>query len=175
VVFLFTKNILLDFVQSIIKSPNFVCIKRKSMEIKLKNGIDRLEFGMTPKYVEALYGKPNKTFTDDENNTIYVYNKERMKLTFYIEEDMKLGYITTTHPEIKLFGTTIINKAWDLVNGDLALNKITKFEKDSEEGIDIYFNEDNWLFFHVDYDEVVEVEIGAIINDKDEFEWKFRG
>jgi hypothetical protein len=31
------------------------------------------------------------------------------------------------------------------------------------------------LFFHVDYDEVVEVEIGAIINDKDEFEWKFRG
>ena len=23
--------------------------------------------------------------------------------------------------------------------------------------------------------EVVEVEIGAIINDKDEFEWKFRG
>ena len=45
----------------------------------------------------------------------------------------------------------------------------------SEEGIDIYFNEDNWLFFHVDYDEVVEVEIGAIINDKDEFEWKFRG
>jgi hypothetical protein len=98
-----------------------------------------------------------------------------MKLTFYIEEDMKLGYITTTHPDIKLFGTTIINKVWDLVNGDLALNKITKFEKDSEEGIDIYFNEDNWLFFHVDYDEVVEVEIGAIINDKDEFEWKFRG
>lgn len=145
------------------------------MEIKLKNGIDKLEFGMTPKYVEALYGKPNKTFTDDENNTIYVYNKERMKLTFYVEEDMKLGYITTTHPEIKLFGTTIINKAWDLVNGDLALNKITKFEKDSEEGIDIYFNEDNWLFFHVDYDEVVEVEIGAIINDNDEFEWKFRG
>lgn len=145
------------------------------MEINLKNGIDRLEFGMTQKYVEALYGKPNKTFKDDENNTIYVYNKERMKLTFYVDEDMKLGYITTTNPEIKLFGSTIINKEWDLVNGDLALNKITKFEKDSEEGIDIYFNEDNWLFFHVDYDEVVEVEIGAIINDNDEFEWKFRG
>jgi hypothetical protein len=91
-------------------------------------------------------------------NTLVIKKKELMK-----------------HPEIKLFGTTIINKAWDLVNGDLALNKITKFEKDSEEGIDIYFNEDNWLFFHVDYDEVVEVEIGAIINDKDEFEWKFRG
>ena len=104
-----------------------------------------------------------------------MYNKERMKLTFYVEEDMKLGYITTTNPAIKLFGTTIINQPWDLVNGDLALNKITNFEKDSEEGIDIYFNEDHWLFFHVDYDEVVEVEIGAIINDKDEFEWKFRG
>lgn len=149
--------------------------KINGMEIKLKTGIDRLEFGMTPKYVEALYGAPNKTFKDDEDNTIYVYNKEKMKLTFYVEEDMKLGYITTTNPEVKLFGSTIINKVWDLVNGDLAMNKITQFEKDSEEGIDIYFNEDNWLFLHVDYDEVVEVEVGAIFTNNDEFDWKFKG
>ena len=129
---------------------------------------------MTPNYVEALYGKPNKTFKDEEDNTIYVYNKDKMKLTFYVEEDMKLGYITTTNPEVKLFGSTIINKSWDLVNGDLAIHKITQFEKDSEEGIDIYFNEDYWLFLHVDYDEVVEVEIGAIFNDRDEFDWKFK-
>jgi hypothetical protein len=145
------------------------------MEIKLKHGIDRLEFGMTPKYVEALLGKPNKTFKDDEDNTIYVYNAHKMKLTFYVDEDMKLGYVTTTNSSVQLFGAEIIGKPWDLVSGDLALQKITNFEKDTEEGIDIYFNEDNWLFFHVDYDEVVEVEIGAIINNKDEFEWKFNG
>jgi hypothetical protein len=145
------------------------------MEIKLKHGIDRLEFGMTPKYVEALLGKPNKTFKDDEDNTIYVYNAHKMKLTFYVDEDMKLGYVTSTNKNVQLFGTEIIGKPWDLVSGDLALQKITNFEKDTEEGIDIYFNEDNWLFFHVDYDEVVEVEIGAIINNKDEFDWKFNG
>ncbi|MBC5834778.1 hypothetical protein G6N05_09935 [Flavobacterium sp. F372] len=145
------------------------------MEIKLKNGIDRLEFGMTPKYVEALYGKPSKTFKDDEDNTIYVYNKERMKLTFYVEEDLKLGYISTSNPEITLFGSKVISTPWDVVNGDLAINKITDFEKDSEEGVDSYFNEANWLFLQVDYDEVVEIEIGAIINDNDEFEWKFKG
>jgi hypothetical protein len=145
------------------------------MEITLKTGIDRLQFGMTPKYVEALLGKPNKTFKDDENNTIYAYNQHKMKLTFYADEDLKLGYITTTNANVQLFGATIIGKPWDEVSGNLALQKISDFEKDTEEGVDIYFNEDHWLFFHVDYDEVVEVEIGAIINNKDEFDWKFNG
>ena len=144
------------------------------MEISLKKGIDRLEFGMTPKYVEALYGKPNKVFLDEDQNTIYVYNEHKMKLTFYADEDLKLGYITTTNTNATLLGTKIINQNWDIIEAELAMQKITNFEKDSEEGIDIYFNEDNWLFLHIDYNQVAEIEIGAIINNKDEFDWAFK-
>lgn len=143
------------------------------MELQLQNGIDRLLFGMTQKYVEALYGKPNHTFKDDEDNIVYVYNKEKMKLTFYAEEDFRLGYMTISNPELTLFSTKLIQQPWDVVNGNLALQKITKFEVTDEDGVTMYFNEANWLLLFVEYDEVVRVELGAVINAKDEFSWKF--
>lgn len=143
------------------------------MELHIQNGIDRLLFGMTQKYVEALCGKPNTTFKDDEDNVVYVYNKEKMKLTFYAEEDFRLGYITTSNPELTLFSSKLIHEQWDVVHGNLALHKITKFEATDEDGVTMYFNEDNWLLLFVEYNEVVRVELGAVINDKDEFSWKF--
>ncbi|MGV7106914.1 hypothetical protein [Flavobacterium sp. U410] len=143
------------------------------MEIKLQHGLDRLVFGMTQKYVETLYGKPNRTIKDDEDNIIYVYNDEKMKLTFYADEDFRLGYITSTNPDLQLFNSKIINTDWDIVQGNLAIQKIVKFDQHEEDGVQIYFNEDNWLMLYVDYNEVVKVEIGAIINNKDEFDWKF--
>ena len=143
------------------------------MEIKLQHGLDRLVFGMTQKYVETLYGKPNRTIKDDEDNIIYVYNNEKMKLTFYADEDFRLGYITSTNPDLQLFNSKIINTDWDIVQGNLAIQKIVKFDQHEEDGVQIYFNEDNWLMLYVDYNEVVKVEIGAIINNKDEFDWKF--
>ncbi|MEN9982019.1 MAG: hypothetical protein RL542_1806, partial [Bacteroidota bacterium] len=36
-----------------------------------------------------------------------------------------------------------------------------------------YFNEENWIIFQTEFEEVVKFEIGAIINAKDEFDWKF--
>lgn len=143
------------------------------MEIKLQHGLDRLVFGMTQKYVETLYGKPDRTIKDDEDNIIYVYNNEKMKLTFYADEDFRLGYITSTNPDLQLFNSKIINTDWDIVQGNLAIQKIVKFDQHEEDGVQIYFNEDNWLMLYVDYNEVVKVEIGAIINNKDEFDWKF--
>ena len=143
------------------------------MELHLQHGIDRLLFGMTQKYVEALCGKPNSTFKDDEDNIVYVYNKEKIKLTFYAEEDFRLGYITTSNPNLTLFSSKLIHEQWDVVNGNLALHKITKFEATDEDGVTMYFNEDNWLLLFVEYDEVIRVELGAVINDKDEFSWKF--
>lgn len=143
------------------------------MEIKLQHGLDRLLFGMTQKYVETLYGKPNRVIKDEEDNIIYVYNQEKMKLTFYAEEDFRLGYITISNPAATLFGSKALQTAWDVVQGTLALNKIDKYDHHEEDGVQIYFNEENWLMLYVDYNEVVKIEIGAIINDKDEFNWKF--
>ena len=64
----------------------------KIMTINLKNGIDQLLFGMKQKDVEAIYGKPNKQFKDEDENVIYLYNEQKFRLTFYEDEDVRVGY-----------------------------------------------------------------------------------
>ena len=80
------------------------------MKINLKTGIAELVFGMKQKDVEAVYGKPDRQYKDDDNNIIYLYNDNYMRLTFYEDEDMKLGYIIGSHPELELFDNKLIGR-----------------------------------------------------------------
>ena len=143
------------------------------MEIKLKYGIDNLLFGMKEQDVTKILGKPDAQYKDEEENVVFMYNARKLRLIFYKEEDFKLGYITTTNPVVKLFNTNIIGKNWSEVYPVLEKNKVKSFETDTSEGMMSYFNEENWLFIHVDYNEIVKIEVGAVFSDKDEFDWKF--
>ena len=143
------------------------------MEIKLKYGIDNLLFGMKEQDVTKILGKPDTQYKDEEENVVFMYNARKLRLIFYKEEDFRLGYMTTTNPIIKLFNTTVIGKNWSDVYPLLEKNKIKPFETDTIEGMISYFNEENWVFFHIDYNEIVKIEIGAVFSDKDEFDWRF--
>ena len=143
------------------------------MEIKLKYGIDNLLFGMKEQDVTKILGKPDTQYKDEEENVVFIYNARKLRLIFYKEEDFKLGYVTTTNSVVKLFNTTIIGKNWSEVYPILEKNKVKSFETDTSEGMMSYFNEENWLFIHVDYNEIVKIEVGAVFSDKDEFDWKF--
>jgi hypothetical protein len=144
------------------------------MEIKLKFGIDKLLFGMQQKDVEAIYGKPNMQYNDDEENIVYVYNEHKMRLTFYEEEELRLGYITSTNENLELFGSKVIGKNWNDIKEILEKNKLTNFETEVIDGTENYFFETNWLFVNVDYGNVFKLEIGAIFTDnEDDFDWKF--
>ena len=144
------------------------------MEIKLKYGIDNLLFGMKEQDVTKILGKPDSSYKDEDENVVFVYNSRKLRLTFYKEEDYRLGYMTTSNPIIKLFTTTLIGKNWSQVYPILEKNKIKPFESDTAEGVVSYFNEENWLFFHVDYNEIVKIELGAVFKEKeDDFDWKF--
>ena len=147
------------------------------MEIKLKYGIDNLLFGMKEQDVIKILGKPDTKYKDEEENVVFMYNARKLRLIFYKEEDFRLGYMTTTNPIVKLFNTTIISKNWSDIFPLLEKNKIKPFETDTVEGMTSYFNEENWLFFHVDYNEIVKIELGAVFkekeDDKDEFDWRF--
>ena len=146
------------------------------MDIKLKLGIDELVFGMKQGNVEAKYGNSDRKFKDDEENSIHLYNNKKLRLTFYEEEDMRLGYIISSNPELELFSSKVIGKSWEEVKELAKKNGITSFEKESFDSVDNYFNEDNWIIFQVEFDEVIRVELGATINEKtDEFDWKFKG
>ena len=143
------------------------------MKINLKSGIDKLLFGMKQKDVTAIYGKPDKNYNDEDDNLILVYNKLKMRLTFYIEEDLKLGYIVASGNDLELNGNTIIDKKITDVKTVLSKSGITKFTQESFDTFENYFNEDKWFILQTEFDEVVKFEIGAIINNKDEFDWKF--
>jgi hypothetical protein len=143
------------------------------MEIKLKYGIDNLLFGMKEQDVTKILGKPDTQYKDEEENVVFMYNARKLRLIFYKEEDFKLGYITTTNPDVKLVNTLIIGKNWSEVYPVLEKNKVKSFETDTSEGMMSYFNEENWLFIHIDYNEIVKIEVGAVFSDKDEFDWKF--
>jgi hypothetical protein len=144
------------------------------MKINLKNGIDKLLFGMKQNDVIALYGKPNRNYKDEDDNVIFAYNSLKMRLTFYQEEDLKLGYIVASSPDLELFGNKFIGKPIIEVKKELALKGITKFTQEDFDTFENYFNEDHWFILQTEYEEVVKFEIGAIINDKDEFDWKYR-
>jgi hypothetical protein len=143
------------------------------MEIKLKYGIDNLLFGMKEQDVTKILGKPDTQYKDEEDNVVFMYNARKLRLIFYKEEAFKLGYMTTTNPIVKLFNTTIIGKNWSDVLPVLEKHKVKSFETDTVEGMMSYFNEENWLFVHVDYNEIVKIEVGAVFSDKDEFDWRF--
>lgn len=144
------------------------------MIVNPKNGIDKLVFGMKKKDVSAVYGNPDKHFKDDEKNEIWLYNDKKMRLTFYEDEDEKLGYFITSNPDLELFSQKIINQDWEIIE-KLVLDKgIKALEKETFDSIDNFFNESNWMTFQVEFGQVIRLELGATFNDKDEFDFKFK-
>jgi hypothetical protein len=141
------------------------------MKINPKNGIDKLLFGMKQKDVEALYGKPNKQFNDEDGNIIYLYNTEKLRLTFYEDENFRLGYLISSNPDLILLDKNVMGRNVEEVKNELPFKTWEKEDFDSTEN---HFNESNWLILQSEFERIVRVEIGAIINDNDEFDWKFK-
>jgi hypothetical protein len=143
------------------------------MEIKPKFGYDQLLFGMKQKDVEAIYGKANHSFIDEEDNMVLLYNVLKARLTFYTEEDFKLGYIIISNPNAVLFGEKIIGKNANESKEFLSKKGLKSFEIETFDSFSNLFNEDYWTILQTEFDEVIKVEIGAIIKNQDEFDWKF--
>ena len=141
------------------------------MKINLKNGIDTLLFGMKQKNVEALYGLPSEQFKDEDGNSIYLYNDQKMRLTFYEDEAFRLGYIISSNSELTLFDKKIMGQNCATVKSELPFKT---WEQEDFDSVENHFNESNWLTLVSEFGVITKVEIGAIINDNDEFEWKFK-
>jgi hypothetical protein len=145
------------------------------MKINPKTGIDQLIFGMKQKDVVTIYGNPDKQYKDDENNVIFLYNNKKLRLTFYEDENLKLGYMISSNPDLELFSEKIIGMSIKEVEQNVKNKGIKSLEIENFDTVDNYFNESNWMIFQVEYNEVIRFELGATINDKDEFDWKFKG
>lgn len=143
------------------------------MEVKLKFGIDKLLFGMKQGDVKELYGEPDKQFKDDDKNIVLVYNQLQLRLTFYDDEDLRLGYIISSNPNLTINDKIVINQTAEEVKKQLAVNKINSWEKEDFDLTENHFNEENWLILLSEFGRIIKIELGAIIKNEDDFEWKF--
>jgi len=143
------------------------------MKINPTSGIDKLLFGMKQRDVIAIYGEPDKKITDDENNIIFVYNARQFRLTFYEDEQFRLGYIISSQPELELFDHKIIGEPIDPIKEMLLGKNYKKWEQEDFDITENHFNEANWITLSSEFGRIAKIELGAIINDKDEFDWKF--
>ena len=143
------------------------------MEVKLKFGIDQLLFGMKQADVITLYGKPDKQFKDDDKNIILVYNQLQLRLTFYDDEYLRLGYIISSNPRLTINDKVVINETVEEVKKQLEIIKIKSWEKEDFDLTENHFNEENWLILQSEFGRIVKVEIGAVIKNEEDFDWKF--
>ena len=141
------------------------------MNIIPKNGVDKLLFGMKQKDVIAIYGNADKEFKDDDNNVIFLYNQHKCRLTFYEDEDFRLGYIITSNSDAILLDKKIIGRNVAEVMQDLPFKS---WEMETFDSTENHFNESNWLILQSEFGIIIRLEIGTIINDNDTFDWKFK-
>jgi hypothetical protein len=127
---------------------------------------------MKQTHVEAIYGKPTKQFLDDDGNSIYLYFNEKLRLTFYEDEAFRLGYIITSNTEATLLDKKVIGKNVADLKSELPF---ISWEQENFDSTENHFNESNWLILQSEFGIIIRVEIGAIIKDNDEFDWKFKG
>ena len=144
------------------------------MKINPQHGIGQLLFGMKQKDVEAIYGKPDKSFKDEDQNIIWVYNDPKLRLTFYEDEDFKLGYLISSNSELVLFDKRIIGNKSAVVKEFLISKGFKTWEQEDFDMAENHFNEANWLILQSEFGAIVKVELGAVINAKDELDWKFK-
>ncbi|MBF0693478.1 MAG: hypothetical protein IR153_00300 [Flavobacterium sp.] len=144
------------------------------MKIIPRKGVDELLFGMTQKDVEAIYGPADRVYEDEDDNIVALYYDKKLRLTFYEDENFKLGYIITANPKSSLFDSNVIGKQPDEVKRKLEAHNIKSWQQEEFDISVSHYNEQNWLTLESEFGEVVKVELGAMINDKDEFEWAFK-
>lgn len=143
------------------------------MKIDPKNGLAQLLFGMKTNDVVAQLGLPNRQFQDEDGNTIYLYDSHKLRLTFYADEDFRLGYAITSHADATLLGHAIIGEPITKIFEALPFSS---WETEEFDSVTNYFNESNWLTLQVEYGQVIRVEIGALIDEvSDVFIWRFKG
>jgi hypothetical protein len=98
----------------------------------------------------------------------------KARLTLYADEDFRLGYIVLSHPDVQIKNKKIIGTKITDAKQLVQKMGIQKFEEESFDTITNYFNEDYWMILQAEYGEIIKVEIGAVIKNQDEFDWKFQ-
>ena len=142
------------------------------MNIYLKKGIDDLKFGMKRHEVEQMIGKPDRVIKDPDNDNelIWEYNDLKLRITFYNDENGRLGYFQSSNSDLTINDHKIIDE-----KVEDAMSHIDpgpgSWKKEDFVLFTTYFNEENWLTLNVEYERVTFLELGVSYKDEEDYDW----
>ena len=140
------------------------------MIIKPGVGIDQIKFGMSQNEVIKLLGEPTRILVDEDDkdkSPVFQYNQLRLRLTFYREDDMRLGYIRTTNRHAKLQNQNLIGIPIEDALKAFGHPK-SSWEEELYFTFNSYFNETIWTVLHEEYGVVSNIELGYLFDEKGE-------
>lgn len=142
------------------------------MELKPKIGIDNLTFGLNKLEVIKILGEPNRVFEmeDDDNELTLEWNEEKLRLTFYKNENEKFGYLRTSNTKLTYNGHSIINSNYQFAKEEI-FYEFQDWEKEEYDFLTVYFNENCWLSLNCEYGNVIDIEMGVTFKDDENYDW----
>jgi hypothetical protein len=143
------------------------------MQLQPGKGIDNIKFGQTEQEIVKLLGKPDKSFVDedDEDELIYQYNSLRLQVTFYRNEDSRLGYIRCANPAIEYRGKKLIGvPVEDVV--EKVFSPDDDWDVEQYQFFDTYVCTAKWVVLNASYEAVTDIEVGVPFDDDtDTYDW----
>lgn len=144
------------------------------MEVKIGIGIGKLIFGMLKPEVEKLIGKKDKESVDeddDEVEVIWQFNSLKSRLSFYANEQGRLGYIRCSSTELVYKDHKIIGEKVETVLNLFKKQPDTFWEIEDCDSFIVHSSDSHWLSIHSEYEIVTQLEIGVPFLNDDEYNW----
>ncbi|MGB5818166.1 MAG: hypothetical protein WBG90_01685 [Saonia sp.] len=143
------------------------------MELKPKIGIDNLKFGMTQKDILEILGIPDRKRIDedDEEQILFEFNRLKIRLTFYLNEENRLGYIRSNNPDLTFNGMKIIGSKIEYAKKEIFGEIISDWEVEEYDFFLTHSDDNVWVTLNEEFGEVSSVEVGVTFSDGENYDW----
>lgn len=140
------------------------------MELVIGKGVGEITFGLSPKDVETLWGKPTKIkHAEMQNGVYYEYAPHKTTLFFDRDEKERLYSIETKDNSVRLYGKVIIRKSANEIIPFIKQYSPLTDESDYGYWKDFEF-EDIGLSASVRYDKVKAIRL-EVLWENDKISW----
>jgi hypothetical protein len=143
------------------------------MQLKPKIGIANLKFGMTQKDILEILDIPNRKRIDedDEDEVLLEFNQLKLRLTFYLNEGNRLGYLRTNNLDLTFNGHKIIGTKIDIAKKLIFGSLITDWEIEEYDFFISHSNDEFWITLNEEFGEVTAIELGVTYLDEENYDW----
>jgi len=143
------------------------------VELKPKIGVDNLKFGMTQKEIFEVLGSHDrkKVDQDDDEQLLLEYFSLKLRLTVYLNEKFRLGYIRTSNPDLTYNGLKIIGSNIEFAKKEIFGELIKDWEIEEYDFFNTHSNDEYWLTLDVEYGTDTNVELGVTFKNEVEYNW----